>query len=77
MPWREDDDESVLREAKVLLPTLPVIQVDLAPLEDVRPRLAACSLYALPSYYGEAVLGACWKPWLLVVRVIACDGPGC
>jgi glycosyltransferase involved in cell wall biosynthesis len=67
----------VLREAKVLLPNLPAIQVDLAPLEDARPRLAACSLYILPSYYGEGRPGSVLEALASGRPVITCDSPGC
>jgi glycosyltransferase involved in cell wall biosynthesis len=62
---------------KVLLPNLPAIQVDLAPLEDARPRLAACSLYALPSYEGEGRPRSVLEALATGRPVITCDSPGC
>ena len=67
----------MLHEAKVLLPNLPAIQVDLAPLEDVRPRLAACSLYVLPSYYGEGRPRSVLEALSTGRPVITCDSSGC
>jgi glycosyltransferase involved in cell wall biosynthesis len=49
----------------------------LGQLDDVRPAIAAASVYVLPSYYGEGVPRSILEAMAMGRPVITTDAPGC
>lgn len=49
----------------------------LGPLDDVRPVIAAASVYVLPSFYGEGVPRSILEAMAMGRPIITTDAPGC
>jgi glycosyltransferase involved in cell wall biosynthesis len=46
-------------------------------LDDVRPAIAACSVYVLPSYYGEGIPRSVLEAMAMGRAIVTTDAPGC